>query len=132
MEASLYDCAKGVERIEIIFGLSRKDLIFRYFLINQRAAKVEVLEQKYRSTADGDPDFKNPLPPAPRGVLYFDGLRLISIISGQTLNISEKNKDAKAVAFTNLVNAVRAALMSSDPHPEFESVSFLTGIFGNG
>jgi hypothetical protein len=48
------------------------------------------------------------------------------------LNISEKNKDAKAVAFINLVSAVRVALKSSDPHPEFDSISFLTGIFGNG
>jgi hypothetical protein len=132
MEAKLYNCAQGVQRIEIIFGLSRKDLIFRYLLVNQRAVKTEVLEQKYQSTPDADPDFKNPLPPTSRGILYFDGLRLISIISAENLNISEKNKNAKAVAFVNLVNAVRTALMSSDPHPEFESISFLTGIFGNG
>jgi hypothetical protein len=132
MKASLHDCAQGVERIEIIFGLSRKDLIFRYLLVNQRAVKAEVLEQRYRSNADADPDFKNPLPPTPRGVLYLNGLRAIAVISGESLNISEKNKNIKAVAFINLVNAVRAALKSSDPHPEFDSISFLTGIFGNG
>lgn len=131
MEATLYECAKGVQRIEIMFGLSRKDLIFRYLLVAGSTVKAQVLERKYRSTADADPDFKNPLPPTSRGVLYFDGLKLRSVISGQTLNVSEKNKSAKAVAFINLVNAVRAALMSSDSHPEFESISFLTGIFGN-
>ena len=130
MEATLHECVKGVQRIEIIFGLSQKDLIFHYLFVDGSAAKAEVLERKYRSTADADLDFKNPLPPTSRGVLYFDGLKLTSVSSGQTLNISEKNKNAKAVAFINLVNAVRAALMSSDPHPEFESISFLTGIFG--
>ena len=100
--------------------------------MNQHAVKAEVIERRYRSTADGDPDFKNPLPPTSKGVLYFEGLKLKSISSGQTLNISEKNKTAKAVAFINLVNAVRAALTSNNPRPEFESISFLTGIFGNG
>jgi hypothetical protein len=132
MEAALYECAKGVQRIEIIFGLSRKDLIFRYLLVAGSTVKAEVLERKYRSTADADPDFKNPLSPTSRGALYFDGVKPISVTSGQTLNISEKNKNAKAVAFINLMNAVRAALMSSDLHPEFESISLLTGIFGNG
>jgi hypothetical protein len=131
MEATLQECAKGVQRIEMIFGLSRKDLIFRYLLVDGSVAKAEVLERKYRSTADADPDFKSPLLPTSGGVLYFDGTKVVSVISGQMLNISEKNKNAKAVAFINLVNAVRAALMSSDSRPEFESISFLTGIFGN-
>ena len=132
MEATLHDCGNAIQRIEILFGLSRKDLIFHYLLVNGNPIKAEILERKYRSTADADPDFKNPLPPTRRGVLYFDGLKLTSIISGETLKISEKNKNAKAVAFVNLVNAVQAALMSRDPHPEFESISFLTGIFGSG
>jgi hypothetical protein len=131
MEATLYDCANGVQRIEITFGLSRKDLIFRYLLVNGSVAKAEVLERKYRSTADGDADFDKPLAPSSRGVLHFDGVRCVSISSDQTLDITEKNRNAKTLAFINLVNAVRAALLSTDPHPEFDSISFLTGIFGH-
>jgi hypothetical protein len=116
----------------IIFGLSRKDLIFRFLLANGRAAKAEVLERKYQSTPDGDPNFDKPLPPSTRGVLHFEGTRFLSISPGQTLDITEKNKAAKALAFINLINAARTALLSSEPHPEFESVSFLTGIFGKG
>jgi hypothetical protein len=132
MEASLYRCGNNVERIEITFGLSRKDLIFRYLLVNGTAAKAEVLEQKYRSTADGDADFDRPLPRSSRGVFHFDGVRLVSVSSDQTLDITDKNKSAKSLALINLVNAVRAALLATDVHPEFESISFLTGIFGNG
>jgi len=132
MEATLYDCANGVQRIEITFGLSRKDLIFRYLLVNGSAAKAEVRERKYRSTADGDPEFDKPLAPNSRGVLHFHGGRLVSISPEQTLDITKKNRNAKALAFINLVNVVRAALLSNDPHPEFDSISFLTGVFGNG
>jgi len=132
MEASLYDCTNGVQRIEIIFGLSRKDLIFRYLLVNGSAAKAEVLDRKYRSTADGDADFERPIPPSSRGVLYFDGVRLVSISSDQTLDIAEKNRNMKALAVINLANAVRSALLSKESHPDFESISFLTGIFGDG
>jgi hypothetical protein len=132
MEATLWECANGVQRIEIVFGLSRKDLIFRYLLVNGSAAKAEVLERKYRSTADGDTDFNRPLAPSSRGVLHFDGVRLVSISSHQTLDLTEKNKNAKSLAFINLANAVRTMLLSANPHPEFESISFLRGIFENG
>ena len=132
MEATLHDCANGVQRIKITFGLSRRDLIFRYLLINGTAAKAEVLERRYPSTADGDADFDRPFRPNSRGVLHFDGVKLVSISSRQTLGIKDKNKNAKALAFINLVDAVRAALLSNDPHPEFESTSFLAGIFENG
>jgi hypothetical protein len=132
MEAAMYDCAQSVERIDVTFGLSRKDLVFRYLLRSGRIAKVEISERKYRSTADAALDFKNPLPCRSIGVLYFDGPRVISTMSGETLNITKKNKNTKAALFINLANAVRAALASSDPHPEFDSISFLTGILGNG
>jgi hypothetical protein len=132
MEATLYNCPNGVQRIEIIFGLSRKDLILRYLLVNGSAAKADVLDRKYRSTADGDVDFDHPLPSSSRGVLYFDGVRLVSISSDRSLDITEKNRSAKALAVINLANAVRAALLSKEPHPDFESISFLTGIFGEG
>jgi hypothetical protein len=131
MEATLHECADSMQRIEIIFGLSRKDLILRYFLVSGGAAKAEVFERKYRSTADGNADFNSPLPPTSRGILYFDGVKLLSFSSNQMLDITDKDKNAKALAFMNLVNAVRAALLSNDPHPEFDSISFLTGVFGN-
>jgi hypothetical protein len=131
MEATLHECTDSVQRIEVIFGLSRKDLILRYLLVSGRAAKAEVFERKYRSTADGDADFDRPLPATSRGILYFDGVKLVSVPSNQMLDIAEKDKNAKALAFLNLLNAVRAALLSNDPHPEFDSVSFLTGVFGN-
>jgi len=131
MEGSLYDCANGVQRIEIIFGLSRKDVIFRYLLVNGSPAKVQVLDRKYRSTADGDADFDHPIPSSSRALLYFDGVRLVSISSDKSLDISQKNRNTKALALINLANAVRAALLSKEPHPDFESISFLTGIFGD-
>jgi hypothetical protein len=129
-EATLHNCDKDVQRIEVTFGLSRKDLIFRFLLANGAVVKAEVLERKFESNQDGEPNFDKPLQPSIRGILRFDGMRFLSISQGQTLDITEKNKTAKAQALINLLNAARSALLSREPHPEFESVSFLTGIFG--
>ena len=54
-------------------------------------------------------------------MLYFDGVRLVSISSDQTLDIAEKNRNTKALAVINLANAVRSALLSKESHPDFES-----------
>jgi hypothetical protein len=131
-EASMYDCTEPVQRIEVTFGLSRKDVIINYVLLKGQVAKVDIVERKYRSTTDAVLDFSRPLPRRLVGRVYFQGPKLLSIESGETLNITKQNKNAKAASFINLVNALRAALASSDAHPEFESISFLTGIFGNG
>ena len=131
MEVANYHCGESLEKIVVLFGLSKKDLIFRYVLTDGNVARLEVSERKYRSTADAGPDFKNPLPPTIIGVFYFAGARLISSrTSTGNLVITEQNKPDKTAAFLRMVEAAQAALRSTQPHPEFDAVSLLTAIFG--
>jgi hypothetical protein len=111
-----------VRRLVLDIGLSSRDVILEFLLLNNDLVKVTKSERSYYSSPDGDKDFERPIRLTTDLALYF---REGTIVAAQTYDNSDAKKwltREKAEAIKNVQRKLLAAWEGGGRESDVEGV----------